>query len=80
MWKLPTLPEGTVLPPVLLKSKYGITRYRVTLWVHAAPEEVRDVEGMRLIRYEDLFQTPMPSPYRRALGAVMKEQGGFVLE
>jgi A/G-specific adenine glycosylase len=80
LWKLPALPEGGELPPVLLKSKYGITRYRVTLWVHAAPEEVPEVEGVRLIRYEDLFKTPMPSPYRRALDAVMEGQGEFVLE
>lgn len=80
LWKLPELPEGGELPPVLLKTKYGITRYRVTLWVHAAPADLPEVEGMRLIRYEELFQTPMPSPYRRALDAVMKGQGEFVLE
>jgi A/G-specific adenine glycosylase len=39
LWKLPALPEAhhDQPPSVLLKASYGITRYKVTLWVHAQP-------------------------------------------
>ena len=80
LWKLPALPETDTLPAVLLKSRYGITRYRVTLWVHAAPANVPELPDARLIPLENLSAAPMPAPYRRALDAVLKAQAGFALE
>lgn len=73
LWKLPALPEELgVLPAVLHRSRYAITRYRVALWVHEAPaggEILRD--GMRLVDGDELRDLPMASPYRRALDAVL---------
>ena len=80
LWKLPALIEADPLPPVLLKSRYGITRYRVTLWVHSAPKLLPELPDTQIIAHRDLGSTPMPSPYRRALNALMKTQGIFVLE
>lgn len=76
LWKLPPLPEAehAAPPPVLLKSSYGITRYKVTLWVHAAPDVGVQVEkGQRLIPLSEIATTPMPSPYRRALQSLLAE-------
>ncbi len=72
LWKLPALPEGVPLPPVLLKTRYGITRYRVTLWAHAAPAGQEPPPDCRFIALDELPATPMPSPYRRALNALLK--------
>jgi A/G-specific adenine glycosylase len=81
MWKLPELPEvDVVLPPVLLKSRYGITRYRVTLWVHAAPDAAPVLAHTRRFGVDELDRVTMPSPYRRALHDVLKLQSPFILE
>lgn len=78
LWKLPPLPEnGAKLPPVLHKMSYGITRYRVTLWVHEAPDEVPS--GGQFIEEHALATLPMPAPYRKALTVVMG-LGSFRLE
>jgi A/G-specific adenine glycosylase len=74
LWKLPALPAGERMPPVLLKSTYGITRYKVTLWVHEAP--LVDGEWPRTHEWfprEALAETAMPSPYRRALNSLLKQ-------
>lgn len=78
LWKLPALPECDALPAVLHKSRYTITRYRVTLWVHAAPADgfrkgLLEKEATSLIPHDDLANLPMPSPYRRALNALLAE-------
>lgn len=80
LWKLPALTDTNELPPVLLKSRYGITRYRVTLWVHSAPTIMPEVSGAEIIPLSALGSTPMPSPYRRALDTLMKTQSTFILE
>jgi A/G-specific adenine glycosylase len=77
MWKLPELPDSSDLPAVLHRSRYTITRYRVTLWVHAAPEKrwmrpLLKLPRIRFIPEDQLPHVPMPSPHRRALEAVMK--------
>ena len=72
LWKLPALPEGSdKLPPVLHKMTYGITRYKVTLWVLAAPSGIGEKEGQRFVAEADLSALPMPAPYRKALNIVM---------
>lgn len=72
MWKLPALPEDSKPPPVLHKSVYGITRYRVTLWVHGAPEKHSGIsQHHRRITTDELPHLPMPSPYRKALNSVL---------
>jgi A/G-specific adenine glycosylase len=78
LWKLPALPPDT-LPPVLHKSTYAITRYKVTLWVHDAPPARQEIENAKLVPIAELASLPMPSPYRRALAAVMKH-AEFTLE
>lgn len=78
LWKLPPLPEELPkLPPVLHKMSYGITRYKVTLWVHEAPASVPP--GGQFVAENALAALPMPAPYRKALNIVM-EQGAFRLE
>ena len=81
LWKLPALPESTdaKLPPVLMKSRYGITRYKVTLWVHEAPKVKKWNEACELIPHAKLAEVAMPSPYRRALENLMRERDGELL-
>lgn len=81
LWKLPALPDAdTTLPAVLHKTSYGITRYRVTLWVHEPPSSKRRWPAThRRFPIADIAHVPMPSPYRKAIEAVMKLQN-FALE
>lgn len=72
LWKLPALAENEPLPVVLHKATYGITRYKVTLWVHEAPEYRGTSDSCRLIPMNELPSLPMPAPYRKALAAVLK--------
>lgn len=76
LWKLPALPEMPKLPAVLHKAPYTITRYRVTLWVHEAPpprllKSEAAKEALRYVPEHELATLPMPSPYRKALNAVL---------
>ena len=76
LWKLPALPETPDAPPpqVLLQSRYGITRFRVTLWVHAAPEAVSSwPESHEWVPRENVSSLPMGSPFRRALNALLAQ-------
>lgn len=82
LWKLPALPDADEPPhpPVLLRSKYGITRYKVTLWVHAAPAGLApDPAVHQSFQPHQLPDVPMPSPYRRALEAALRAED-FSLE
>lgn len=72
LWKLPALAEGSANPTVLHRASYGITRYKVTLWVHAAPEDYPLGESQRFIPLAELPALPMPAPYRKALNAVIR--------
>lgn len=76
LWKLPALPEAhhEHLPSVLLKSSYGITRYKVTLWVHAQPVQGNWPETHRYIPLNELAALPMPSPYRKALERLLRTE------
>jgi A/G-specific adenine glycosylase len=84
LWKLPALPEEfSIKPPsVLLKTTYGITRYKVTLWVHEVPGKPAQTwpESHRLVPLDELPALPMPSPYRRALERLLASSGEFRLE
>lgn len=78
LWKLPALPETEKLPAVKHKAAYTITRYRVTLWVHEAPppkalKALLEDASLRFISDEELPELPMPSPYRKALQALLAE-------
>ncbi len=82
MWKLPELPAqetSSPLPPVLLKTRYGITRYKVTLWVHEGSASATWPETHRFVPLNELDDIAMPSPYRKALTALLKTQT-FLLE
>lgn len=76
LWKLPALPESAGLPPVLHQSRYTITRYKVVLWVHAPPtinalRTLMKSGAMQHVTASDLPNLPMPSPYRKALNALL---------
>ncbi len=82
LWKLPALPASheDKPPPVLLKTQYGITRYKVTLWVHAPHDpRVQWPETHRLIAFEELEAMAMPAPYRRVLRELL-QRGEFRLD
>lgn len=74
LWKLPVLPEAATIPRVLHKMSYGITRYRVTLWVHEPPGKKRWPATHRRFALAELVHVAMPSPYRKALAAVLQAQ------
>jgi A/G-specific adenine glycosylase len=78
LWRFPKLEESKPLPPVLYKGTYGITRYRVTLWVHECPcngsDKADKSDTGRWVALDDLSALAMPSPYRRALNAVLKNR------
>lgn len=84
LWKLPALPDQEKVPPLLHKSRYTITRYRVTLWVHEpahaglAASLVKEGSA-RMVPHDDLAALPMPSPYRRVLNALLAD-AAFRLE
>ncbi|WP_395735448.1 A/G-specific adenine glycosylase [Prosthecobacter sp.] len=81
LWKLPELHKAYVdqPPPVLLRMHYGITRYKVTLWVHE-PHEQKGAwpDTHRVIPFSELESTPMPAPYRKALRDLL-QRGEFRL-
>jgi A/G-specific adenine glycosylase len=81
LWKLPVLPEMKKLPKTLHSSAYTITRYRVTLHVHAAGTKISTAPPLHhsIIPIRELAHLPMPSPYRRALNAVMTAQESSVI-
>lgn len=78
LWKLPVLDEAhhEKPPAVLMKSSYGITRYKVTLWVHESPDTATRPlpQTHRFIAISELSAIAMPSPYRRALDRLLKDQ------
>ncbi|MEZ5387326.1 MAG: A/G-specific adenine glycosylase [Prosthecobacter sp.] len=77
LWKLPALPESLKAqpPPVLMRAQYGITRYKVTLWVHEAVGQMTEwPDSHRIVALHALDTTPMPAPYRRALRDLLKRE------
>ena len=81
LWKLPPVPEGLAsLPPVLHKLTYGITRYKVTLWIHAAPASAAENGAIKFVPEASLADLPMPAPYRKALNIVLEQGREFRLD
>ncbi|MBN8417881.1 MAG: A/G-specific adenine glycosylase [Verrucomicrobia bacterium] len=81
LWKLPALDpmHEHAPPPVLLRMQYGITRYKVTLWVHEPQVPAGEwPDTHRMIPVADLESTPMPAPYRKALNDLL-QRGDFHL-
>lgn len=75
LWKLPALlpAHEDNPPPVLMRSSYGITRYKVTLWVHEPPvSHFAWPVSHRIIPFEQIDSIPMPAPYRRVLHGLLK--------
>jgi A/G-specific adenine glycosylase len=77
LWKLPPLPELPEQPTLIHRSRYTITRYRVELLVHEPPaarhwRALLKLPRMRFVTEGEIHHLPMPSPYRRALDAVLK--------
>ncbi len=78
LWKLPGLPEEAEPPAVLHQSRYTITRYRVQLWVHQGRPELIELSGKpqyRMVSEAEIPSLPMPSPYRKALTALLLASG-----
>lgn len=68
-WKgLWQLPVGASAGPPLHESVYSITRYRVTLRVHRAPQVPPDVKFFDIEKLP-----PMPSPHARAVAALLSQ-------
>lgn len=72
MWRLPTLPPEHHALPILHQSRYGITRYRVQLHIHTSPPQPALSTTQAWIPLTELPTIVMPSPYRRALEAVLR--------
>ena len=72
LWKLPAL-NGRATAGQLLETRYTITHHRVTLRVFAARGPVRARANESWIARPLLDTIGMPSPYRRALAAVIDE-------
>lgn len=70
MWKLPALMAEQSHAPVILKTTYGITRYKVTLWVHETTEAPIG-DHLRRVPLAELDNLAMPSPYRKALRTIL---------
>ncbi|MGK0189320.1 MAG: A/G-specific adenine glycosylase [Verrucomicrobiales bacterium] len=74
LWKLPAA-DGIPSAKVILKMQYSITHYRMTLIVHPGrAENVLDRGALESFSPEELNQLPMPSPYRKALVALMDNE------
>ena len=65
LWKLPSMPSGGAESSPLFKMKYGITRYAVTLHVHAF--EAGSIESGEWFSFEEVEALPLGSPYKKAL-------------
>ncbi len=81
LWKLPALPETQSPPLVLHQCSYGITRYKVTLWVHALPPQKKKRAWPANHRFMPVHELPalaMTAPHRRALEAVLRQRSQAV--
>lgn len=74
LWMLPERPEESLtesLRPLLSRTQYAITRYRVTLCIYEAPGESPG-PGEEWVALADLPHIAMPGPWRRAVEAALK--------
>ncbi len=73
LWKLPNRDDLT--SQAILTQNYVITRYKVTLHIHAiTADEVDMRDDERFIPLAELADTPMPAPYRKALNTLMDQK------
>lgn len=70
LWKLPA-PGGRPEGRLLSTSRYVITHHRVTLRVHEAPATIVAADDEKWIPLAGLETLPVPSPYRKALTALL---------
>jgi A/G-specific adenine glycosylase len=75
LWKLPAV-HGRKCGERLWQGRYTITHHRVTLRLHAAAGRPVARADEAWIPETELAALPMPSPFRRALNAVLAAQGG----
>jgi len=74
LWRLPLRSQSEVQGrDELLRTKYGITRYRVTMLVYrgAAQDMAADGEGA-WVKLSELADVAMASPYRKALNRLLE--------
>jgi A/G-specific adenine glycosylase len=90
LWRLPLATPGEPEGPLLLKLKYGITHHRVDLIVQGwigdqtgldrRPDPVGSGGECRWFDIDsELPDVAMPSPYRRAVEAALRDGGDFRL-
>lgn len=77
LWKLPTRESGEVSHlPLLARHSYGITRYKVLLYVHDGSElgaSFRPAEGDSWQSEEDVRSLAMAAPFRKVIERLMKD-------
>ena len=77
LWKLPTVENHSKMA-VLLKMPYTITHHRVTMFVHDGAVNPATASAVRGFLADELDDIAMPSPYRKALEALLGNEH-FVL-
>lgn len=77
LWKLPTRAvEEIGHLPVIDTHRYTITRYRVTLRVHAACRaEILPAEGESWMPEDRIRELAMPSPFRKVIERMLESRG-----
>ncbi len=75
LWKLPTREAAEISHlPVLAEQRYAITRYKVTLRVHAGvSRSFKPGDGEVWQEAEAVMGLAMPSPFRRVIGRLLAE-------
>jgi len=74
MWKLPAV-HGRKRGALLWEGRYTITHHRVTLRLFAASGRPVPRASEAWVAEARLSELPMPSPFRRALGEVLRRDG-----
>ncbi len=73
MYRLPRRSEEEVAAlPLLCNQKYSVTRYKVTRYLHRAPDDTAARAGERFIPLAELALTPMASPDRKLVEKLVK--------
>jgi len=71
MWSLPKR-KGYQEKMYLVKTKYGITNHKVTLYIYKGEKE-KALKNEKWIPLEEVEKLPMPSPFRKVLKKLLKE-------
>lgn len=75
LWKLPLRSVKTVANlPVIYRSIYGITHHRVTLTIYRSTSSKITHPSESWVPAKDLKSTPMASPFRKALNALLQDE------